>query len=439
MTSLDPANGIPTDGFPSPRAGLQAIVDQCFFTGTNFVASVLVGRYCGQEQFGLYALAFSIVMLAIAFQHSFFISAYVVVRNAFLPADQLALRQAMLISLLLTIPIAFIVAVVNYFIGGPMLIAVTAFAIPAACLRDFSRRMAIADLRVESALWIDIAVAAFQIGALLALALGYHNLNSVTAMFVGACIWGAIGIWSLGLESRALLGSSFASWKKSLGVLWPTARWTSLGQVISTIQAFIPPWIMASLYSIEMAGVYAACWTLVQVVSPIIEGFGNYLAPSLSKYAAEKNWHGFQREVFIANGLYAATTLSLIAGVYFFGRSALNQLYGPEYAEHFTVLSILSLSVGVNVLGIPASKALTQVGRAPLNVVIAATTLITTVVITVLLLRWFGPIEAAWGIFSGATFGTLAKLGFYRVEISKNQTCSLAIPTSRSLDVEGTQ
>ena len=52
------------------KLGSLAILGQCFYTGTNFLTAVLVGRWGGAVELGEYSLAFSIAMILYALQLS---------------------------------------------------------------------------------------------------------------------------------------------------------------------------------------------------------------------------------------------------------------------------------------------------------------------------------------------------------------------------------
>src|SRR5436305_13782700 len=60
------------------RHWLVALVDQGLVSGMRFLATILVGRYCGPEELGTYSLAFSLLVLGGCFQEAMITTPYAV-------------------------------------------------------------------------------------------------------------------------------------------------------------------------------------------------------------------------------------------------------------------------------------------------------------------------------------------------------------------------
>ena len=74
------------------KLGSLAILGQCFYTGTNFLTAVLVGRWGGAVDLGEYSLAFSIAMILYALQRAILIAPFVVIKNKFDSEKQKEIR-----------------------------------------------------------------------------------------------------------------------------------------------------------------------------------------------------------------------------------------------------------------------------------------------------------------------------------------------------------
>src|SRR5436190_12762522 len=57
---------------------LVALVDQALVSGTRFLATIIVGRYCGAGELGTYTLAFSLLVLVGCFQEAIVTTPYAV-------------------------------------------------------------------------------------------------------------------------------------------------------------------------------------------------------------------------------------------------------------------------------------------------------------------------------------------------------------------------
>ncbi|MFK8113454.1 MAG: lipopolysaccharide biosynthesis protein [Rubripirellula sp.] len=398
------------------RLGAWSVLDQCVFSGTNFLTAVLIGRYGDARELGRYSLAISLVMLLMVLQNSLLVSPYVVIRSEWQASQWARLRGSMLVAcgILVILGLAIIPLATFSFIGLPLW--AWCVLIPAASLRDYVRRIALAAMNIKRAFVWDLSTAFFQISALAWVIVRNANsdtasgLNSVTGI---TCVSGAwLLVAALGLifthkeyrfEPRQIIGD----WK----ALWPVGRWVGLAQGVSTVQAYTLPWLMAIAHSLELAGIYAACWTLVQVVSPAIEGVGNLLGPILANSAAKRSWESMIGQAKMTAAIFAASMISLGVLMIWFGGWALETVYGPEYAAFYPILLILTLAATINNVGIPAGKSLIQIDHASAHFWISLTAFTIVTCLSTILLILLGPVGAAWGLVTGALFGSSMRWG----------------------------
>src|SRR3954466_7041532 len=57
---------------------LAALVDQALVSGTRFLTTIIIGRYCGAGELGTYSLAFSVLVLGGCFQEAIVTTPYAV-------------------------------------------------------------------------------------------------------------------------------------------------------------------------------------------------------------------------------------------------------------------------------------------------------------------------------------------------------------------------
>lgn len=401
------------------RFGASSILDQCLFSGTNFVTAVLIGRYAGPSELGTYVLCFSVIMLAIALQRAMLISSYVIVRNSLDGTQVRAMRGAILLTtggfaLALAVLAIFAVSIPQITVALAMTMMI---ALPAALLRDFHRRIAIAELNLPTAIVLDGVVTILQIGALWILVVN-KRIDAVNALLVCSGVWVVVGAAGLSV-ARKQYAVQLHAVRENLMRLWPIGRWVGLSQLVSTAQAFITPWVMAIAHSAELAGIYAACWSIVQVASPAIEGLGNVLSPSFAKNAHDQAWDDLNRNVRAAASLFASMMTALTIAVFFAGGFMLERLYGTDYSQHALILVVLSIAATVNNVGIPANKALVQLGHAKLCFYIGLVGFIVSTGMAFALLVMMGAIGAACGLVFGAAIASIARwVSLIRVEIA---------------------
>lgn len=402
-----------TDG--GRAIGLLAIVDQFVFSGTNFLTSVVLGRLAGPTELGKYALSFSILMIVIGIQRSLLMSPYVIVRGRLSEFGQRSMRGSLLF---LTFAIAGVFSLIC--LAGvllqplfadplldPWLLIATAIAFPAGMLRDFGRRLAIFHLEIGRAMWLDLTIMLGQFVAL-GVVFSLGMMNAPFVLIACSCVWAIVGTVGL-IASRSDCLFEPRSIRTHFAALWPIGRWVSLTQVVVTTQAFVMPWVMAMAASIELAGIYAACWTIVQIVSPMIEGLGNLIGPKMAGSAERNSWDGIYRLMVRTTAVFAGIMLGLMVLLFAAGRLALDQLYGANYAEYFAVLVVLAIAATTNNLGIPVLKALIQLGHARVNFFISITGLGISLCSAAWLLGQVGTAGAAWGLVIGNTAATASR------------------------------
>lgn len=393
------------------RLGMLAILDQCLYSGTNFLTTIVIGRLAGASELGAYTLAFSITVLLISLQRSLLVAPYVVIRGDLSPDQQNDLRTAIAWWAGLLAVVASLVILVAGISIENMTVMALGICIGAAMVRDFVRRIAFSDYRFTRVIIVDGSVAVLQLGGLFAIhqwaPMGYP-LNAPVALLWCGFAWGVVGLPGMFL-SRHEFGSTSPRLKENLKLVWPTGRWIGLTQVISTMQAYAMPWVLAVFHSIELAGVYAACWTMVQVVSPAIEGVCNLLEPALASASNQSDRVAFNRVMTRVTLLFAILMAILIVGAIVLGDRLLGIAYGDEFASYQTILILLTVAAAIGNTSIPANKALIQRGWALANAGVAAGSLLISVVTACVCLRWIGPEGAAVGLVAGCMFGFIVR------------------------------
>lgn len=403
-TRIIATSAIQSPGTRLARWGLLSVVDQCLFSGTNFVSAVLVGRFAGAEELGVYALCFSLVMLAIGVQRALLVSPFVVVSSK-LDGKQLpAMRGSMLAAtLLLCLALCMLAASAFPFLSVTMT-ATLFVALPAGLLRDFQRRLAVAEMRFGIAVWLDLLIALAQLSVLAWLAM-QARLSAPTALLASSAVWMVISVGGV-IFARRLFFFSRKTFVLDIARLWPIGRWIAMSQLLSTMQSFILPWVMACAHSTALAGVYAACWSIVQVMSPVIEGLGNMLGPIMARSIGAPTLNTLRQRVVLATIVFAILMLILLAAIALLGSELLTRLYGSEFREYYWVLLALALASTVTNVGIPTAKALTQLRCERWNFGVALVSFAMTLIFAVILLKVSGTTGAAWGLIVGSVVST---------------------------------
>jgi O-antigen/teichoic acid export membrane protein len=388
-----------------------ALVDQTAVSGTSFLTTVLVGRWCGAEELGVYSLAFSLAVAWGCVQEALVALPYIVYhhRQPLGTREQYAGSVLVLQWLLSLVALAALaVAAVALSGGGAVpglgrVLWALAAVTPLTLLRDFARRFAFAHLRMAEALVLDLAVAGVQLLALVWLAWA-GGLSAATAyLALGVACAGPVALWLyLTRRSFDLRGARVG---QALRLSWSLGKWQFAAQLTLTAQGYFIHWLLAWTVGEKATGVYAACMTVALFANPLILAAGNALMPRAAQARAEGGGAALRRVVGATTLLLAGAMALFVAAVALAGERVMALLYRGEYAGHGPTLTVLALAMLVSALGLPAANGLAALERTDVVFKTSAAALaLSVLLVPVLVARW-GVAGAAYGFLAGNLAG----------------------------------
>jgi O-antigen/teichoic acid export membrane protein len=402
------------------RKGVWALVDQAVKSGSNFLTAVVIGRFCGLDQLGVYALAFALLVFLAVVQESLIWTPYIVYSPRLNRDDQPAYAgTALLIQALFTLAGMLLLAatggVLSLGIGPPGLAPVVWVLVATApfyLLREFVRRLLLARLDVATVLGIDILVAAIQLGGFVAL---YWSgiLSAVTACAaVGASCLISTGLWFSLTKTRFQVNLS--NLRRELGRHWSFGRWICASQLADAGHGYTLHWLLAVVVGTAATGVYAACSSIVLIFNPLIFGIGAVLVPRASQIYASGG-HAELRRVVWKTTAFLGTSMSILCvGLAFFGDAALRFLYhGDGYAGYGLVITLLAVTTLVATLGFAAEHGMWVLERPDINFKIAACGLAVNLLVAVALVGTWGVLGAAIAQLCGMSLVSAAQCAVF--------------------------
>jgi hypothetical protein len=271
------------------RESVLSLADQCVVSAVPFLITVLLGRWCGAEELGAYALGFTIVVFLFNAQMALISIPYTNQWRRRAKSDQdgfagCALSQQLILATFACLALG-IVAALLWLVGlqgrvNTVLFAVAAFA-PLMLLREFARRFAFAHLRMGTALAIDCVVSGLQVAGIVLLFVAGH-LNAVTA-FLALGLGAGVGSVSGLVAMRRSFSIRLGLLRQAVREHWRFGRWVLAGMALTTLQCYLVHWLLALMSGTAGTGVYAACMTIVLVLNALLLGFGNVLGPKTAK------------------------------------------------------------------------------------------------------------------------------------------------------------
>ncbi|MCH8829848.1 MAG: hypothetical protein IID45_09755 [Planctomycetes bacterium] len=310
---------------PVAGKGAVSIFDQGIVSGTSFVTSVLIGRFCTQADLGVYYLALSIVLFVRGVQEQVVSAPYTVYLNrhrgdalAAFGGSSLMHQFALAALAMLGLTGLALAATAGYGANGFSTVSwILIGTIPFLLLREHLRQFAFARLKIGMAVRIDVAVALLQLGSLAVLtAWGVLSVPAVFLVMGGSCAAATLGWFlfrqqPLRFERKRIL----SDWRDN----WRFSKWALSSHLVGSSTPYIMPWFVAAVRGTAATGVMAACSTIVGLANVFVMGLRNYFMPRAAHAFAEGGVVELRRVLRKTSLIFAVTlgafsALSFVAG-----------------------------------------------------------------------------------------------------------------------------
>lgn len=392
-----------------------ALLDQAVVSAASFLVVVLIARVAGLDALGHWALATSLVALAVAAHDALVTRPYTITRPSLAPAREIHVFAALVGTLGLGllfglgalgtagIGLAAGGAVETAFIAGAL-----ALAIPAVLMRELARRDAFAALAMTRALAVDLAASGLLLAAVLALALS-GMLSPLTAVLALAAATGiTAGFWLI--RRRAHLRPDLAGAKDALREFLRLGRWFLVSAGAAQVQGYSLHWLSFLMLGASQTGLYAACLGIIAFANPFLFGFLNLLTPRCVETLRRSGHAGLARRVAADTVVVGSVLGAFALVVWLAGEHLLLLLYADAaVAEGVEILHLLALGVLASAFGLPAAAALSSLQRARLLAIINVSVTSVTVLFVLVGLTVGGLAGGVIGLLVGEVLSTLAR------------------------------
>jgi O-antigen/teichoic acid export membrane protein len=335
-----------------------ALSDQAVVSATNFLTNVMLARFMGLREFGVFALAWMSVLFVNSIQYSLVISPMMSVGPKQEKQARPSYYGAVVFQELVLVCLCFVTVYVGVRLVGSHIrhtdvgylavpLAVSAFAYQ---LQDFFRRYFFVILQSRRALLNDALSYLTQLPILLALH-WLHRLNSVTAL------WAMAGTSLVGIVVGWFWFEPFSlHWSRIRSIAlqhWKIARWLTPSAVLQWTSGNL--FIVAApvYYGAAAAGVLKASQNLMAATHIWFQGLDNVVPPEAARRLHEggvRRMLAYVRSVlFKWGGLTLAFALVMGSAPGFW----LRLVYGPEMAHYGYVLRLFALFYVLLYVGSP--------------------------------------------------------------------------------------
>ena len=409
------------------RESLLSLADQTVVSGVTFLTTILLGRSCGAEQLGIYALGFTVVVFVSNVQMALITIPYTNQWRGRAEVDRdgfagIALLQQSILAALMSVIIGLVAG--SLWLSGlyenvNSVLFVVAVMLPVLLAREFARRFSFAHLRMGTALAIDSIVSILQVAGIVAL-FAVDQLSARTA-YIALGVCAGIGSISALATMRGLFVIRWDLLRRAALEHWEFGRWVLATSVLTTFQAYVVHWLLAFVSGTADTGVYAACMTIVLLLNPLLLGFSNFLGPKTAKAFADGGRRQLRAIVWKAClGLGGIMVLYCIL-VFIVGDRVISLLYhGSEYSGHGHLLTVLAITCLIGAIDFPAMCGLRAMNHPDVSFLASGASALVTLAGGLTLIPPFEMLGGAYAVLIGQSFGmSLRNLMFARLSRPK--------------------
>ncbi len=399
--------------------GFFSLADQAVASITNFATGVILARSCTKDEFGLYMLGFTVILLVTDIQTSLIATPYMVyaprlkgIKHALYSGSTLV--HQVVFSLITMLVLAVGVVVAHFGIGPqglPRVMGALTSVIALIMLREFVRRVCFAQLKLKAAFVFDASVGVAQIAGLVLIGrLGWLSANSAYWVIGGVC--GAGVIWWLWADRgfyRPRADASIADLKRN----WTFGKWVFASGLLWTASTNLYPWLLAFFHGAAAAGTFAACMGVVSASNPILLGIQNLIGPKIAHEYAHNGPIALRRLVLRISWIIALPLLLLTLALIAWGDPMVGMLYGHQYSGNMAVVAVLACNLLVTAVAFAFSRALFAVERADLDFRLNLAAIAIMATLGVWLVRSYGPLGAAIGLLTAIVLTSMVRAAVF--------------------------
>ncbi len=408
--------------FSSERAlnqGFLSLADQAVASVTNFATGVIIARASSKEEFGLYMLGFTLILLVTDLQTSLIATPYMVYAprlqgRAHAQYTGSTLIHQVVFSLLATLVVIGGACAARFGVGPrglePVLWALAGVG-SLIMLREFVRRICFASLKLRTVFVFDACIAVGQIGGLLVLA-HFKLLSAARAYWViGATCGLAVLCW-LWLNRHHYylrINESVLDLKRNLIF----GKWVFASGLLWTASTNLYPWLLAFFHGAAAAGVFAACLGVVSASNPVLLGIQNFLGPKIAHVYATRGQIGLRKFVLKISGFMAIPVALLTLIMITWGDRFVGLLYGTRYTGNGRVVAILACNLLLSAVVFSYSRALFAIERADLDFGLNFAAIFIMLTLGLWLVKTHGPLGAALGLIIAGGVTSILRVGAF--------------------------
>ena len=274
---------------PDVRQGVVVLFDQGFCSIATFLMGVLVARTCGdnKREYGLYVLGFTLIVTLQIVQRCLVSVPFTIHSPHLNSRDHATYLGSTLIHHVVISGVAAVVfAIVAAMVSGTgrtdgfaRILLALAVASVFVLLRDFTRYVLLAQLRVWASLLMGLAANIATVLMLLWANMGGWLNAPVAYLILGGSsgLPAIIVLLSNTKHLRVVKNALFGDLKKN----WRFGRWTLAATGVTIMGIQVIPWFVLFFCGRSSVAEFGALRVVAGIIQPAISGVVGYLTPKL--------------------------------------------------------------------------------------------------------------------------------------------------------------
>lgn len=409
-------------------AGIS-IVDQALVSGAGFILHILLARWLLPNDYGVFAVVFSIFLFLSSFHNALILEPMSVLTSSHEPVQlRDYITHSIWLHLFLSVALTILLLVSGFGLvflhnqmGEPLI--GLAFAGPLILLFWLLRRACYLDGRAQLALHASLLYSLFLFVGIWTMQQveAVSPLTAILVLGISSAAASIVLIWLLGINVKTLLFGSSRIVLASLFLKhWGYGKWVVGSSFVhwAGTAGYVP--LIGSLVGFSQAGALRAIQNLILPLQQILAGLANLWLPLNAKLLIEQGKESLRANLHRMIGgtlIFSALYLILVLA---FSKPILTLLYGLGRYDQFEWLNYyLAVFVIIGVIGQALAIALKALQRPDCVFYSQAGTAIITATVGSLLVWTQGLEGAAIGLNVSALMGTL--ILFNRFQFSFRQ------------------
>lgn len=404
------------------QQGSTVVLDQGFYSITNFLTGILLARSISKEAYGIYVLALSLLLSLLGVQRAMITVPYTVYFKKHEQVQQqeytgsVFVHQIVLLAFTLFISLGFS----RYFFSSSrpfpeIFFSLASFSIVVVGFlwRDFVRFYCLATLKIWQSILLGFLTNSFQLTLLWILFIT-KNLTIYNAFFAtGSSIIIITLVFFLAnvrikICVSRIISDFLANFKLS--------KWIFGSNIMYILSSQIYPWLLGFFSGKASVAVFGVVISLASLPNPLAQGINAFIFPKMVHSKTHNPPFGIIkiiRKTIIVLSLFSA--LWLMCGV-FFGNRLLVFLYSSKYAGYGVILVMLIINNFISIITGPVNAALDTLERSDVSFASLIVAFFVTIIAGTLFINFYGIIGAALGmILANLTTSLLRWKGLYKI------------------------